>query len=65
MFVPAVRVVPVLSLMTLVVVPVSRGVVALGTGVRLLPRVPQHVPLQVHALVAGVAADTAVKWFGT
>lgn len=60
-FVPAVCVVPVLPLVTFVVVPVACGVAALGAGVRLLARVPQHVPLQVHALVAGVAADGAVE----
>lgn len=63
-FVPAVRVVSVFPLVAFVVVPVARGVDALGAGVRLLARVPQHVPLQVHALVAGVAAHAAVERLG-
>ena len=63
-FVPAVCVVSVFPLVAFVVVPVTRGVVALGAGVRLLARVSQHVPLQVHALVAGVAAHAAVERLG-
>lgn len=51
-------------LMSLVIVPVARGVAALPTLVRLLPRVPQHVPLQVHALVAAVAAHRALERLG-
>lgn len=64
MFVPVVRVVSVFPLVAFVVVPVPRCVVTLGAGIRLLACVTQHVPLQVHALVARVAAHTAVKRFG-
>lgn len=64
-FVPAVHVVAVLPLVAFVVVPVARGVAALWAGVWFLTRVPQHVPLQVHALVAGVAADAALERLGT
>lgn len=63
-FVPAVRVVPMLPLVAFVVVPVACGVAALTACIRLLARVPQHVPLQVHALVAGVAADGTVERLG-
>lgn len=64
-FVPAVRVVSVLPLVAFVVVPVACGVVTLSTGIWLLTSVPQHVPLQIHALVAGVAADATVERLGT
>ena len=63
-FVPVVGVVSMFPLVAFVVVPVSCGLLALGTGVRLFSRVPQHVPLQVHALVARVAAHAAVEGLG-
>lgn len=61
MFVPAVCVVSVFPLVAFVVVPVACGVAALGACIWLLSCVPQHVPLQVHALVARVAADVAME----
>ena len=63
-FVPVVGVVSMFPLVAFVVVPVSCGLLALGTGVRLFSRVPQHVPLQVHALVARVAAPRPEFIFG-
>jgi len=61
---PAVRGQAVLLLVPLVVVPVARRVAALLALVGLLPRVPQHVALQVHALVAAVVAHGALEGLG-
>lgn len=60
-FDPAVCGQAVFLLMSLVIVPVAGGVAALLTFVRLLSCVPKHVPLQVHALVAAVAAHGALE----
>lgn len=63
-FDPAVSGQAVLLLVSLVIVPVAGGVAALLTLVRLLTGVPQHVPLQVHALVAAVAAHGTLEGLG-
>lgn len=63
-FNPAVSGQAVFLLMPLVIVPVTSRVAALLTFVRLLPCVPEHVPLQVHALVAAVAAHGTLEGFG-
>lgn len=62
--VPVVHTMSVFPLVAFVVVQVSRGVVALAAGVRLLTSVSQHVSLQVHALVARVAANVTVERLG-
>lgn len=49
--------------MSFVVVPVASGVATLLALMGLLACVPQHVPLQVHTLVAAVVADGALKGF--
>lgn len=54
-----------LLLVSFIIVPVSGGVAALLALMGLFPRMAQHVPLQVHALVAAVVADGALKRFGT
>lgn len=58
---PALGCVAVDLLVALVVVPVTRGVGAVPALEGLLARMPQHVPLQVHALVAAVAAEAALE----
>lgn len=63
-FDPAVRGQAMFLLMSLVIVPVAGGVAALLTFVRLLSCVSEHVPLQVHALVATVTAHGALEGFG-
>ncbi len=50
--------------MSFVVVPVASGVATLLTLMGFLARVAQHVPLQVHTLVAAVVADGTLKGFG-
>lgn len=55
---------PVLTLMPLVVIPMPRGVATFVTLVGLVPRVPQHVSLQIHTLVAAVSANGTVERFG-
>lgn len=55
----------VLALVPFVVIPVARGVAARVAFVRLVTRVPQHVPFQVHTLVAAVPTNGAVKRFGS
>lgn len=60
-FDPAICGQAVFLLMSLVIVPVARGVPALLAFVGLLSRVPEHVSLQVHALVAAVTAHGALE----
>ena len=60
-FDPALSGQAVLLLVSLVVVPVARGVATVLALVGLLPRVAQHVALEVHALVAAVAAERALE----
>lgn len=64
-FNPAVCGQAMLFLMPFVIVPMASGVATLLTLVGLLPCVPQHVPLEVHALVATVVAYSALKRLGT
>lgn len=54
----------VLLLVPFVIVPVAGSIATLLALMRLFARVAQHVPLQVHALVAAVVADGALKGFG-
>lgn len=50
--------------MSFVIVPVASGVPTLLALMGLLARVAQHVPLQVHTLIAAVVADCTLKGFG-
>lgn len=63
-FNPAICSEAVLLLMSFVVVPVASGVATLLTLMGFLARVAQHVPLQVHTLVAAVVANGTLKGFG-
>lgn len=48
-------------LVTLIIVPVAGGVVALRAAERLLASVAQHVTFEVHALVTAVVAEAAAE----